>query len=172
MSFIYIISTVLIILAVRYMTGGGKGGKGAPAYTPDGMRVLHNPRLGNVALAIMGVLGLFMLFFGVLCFQDIGFGQGGVVFLFLLMGAGCIALGFFFKWLNGRNRVCFDERRVIQYRAIGTKTELEWWEITRYSLDPRKTWLAAIDGRKISLDYTYNGLDDLVQMIQQKVIPQ
>lgn len=167
MRFTTVLTIILVFIAVRYMNGGGK--KGQPAYTPEGMRLLYNPRLGIVAFAIMAVIGAFMLFFGVLCFNDIGFGQGGVVFLFLLVGAGAIGLGFLFKTLSDRNRILFDDRRVIQQRALGNRVEMEWWEVVEYSCDPRKTFLTAADGRKITVDFTYDGIDDFIQMIQMKV---
>ena len=164
-----VITIVLVFAAVRYMNGGKRG---QPAYTPEGMRVLYNPRLGNVAFIIMAVIGAFMLFFGVLCFQDIGFGQGGVVFLFLLVGAGAVGLGFLFKKLSDGNRICFDDRRVIRQWGTGSRVEMEWWEVVEYSCDPRKTFLIAADGRRINVDFTYDGFEDLVQMIQEKVVNQ
>ena len=125
--------------------------------------------LGLVALLLMVVMGGMILGLGVLCFWDIGFGQGGVVMLFMALGVGLILLGFFFRHLNDRNRVCFDEERVIRYKAIGAPVEILWAEVTTYNCDPRRTFLAAMDGRKITVDYTYSGLGEFVEMIQRKV---
>jgi len=163
-----ILIVVLVAAAIHYMTGS-PGRRSAPVFTPEGMRVLQNKRLGVVVLLIFIALGGFFLFFGVLCWQDIGTGQGGVVFLFFGAGAVCVLLGFLLKWCCDRSRVCFDEKRIIQYRAIGRPVEMEWWEVMEYSCDPQKTFLVSADRRRIQLDYTYDGLPELVAMIQEKV---
>ena len=73
-GFTTIITIVLILLATSYMYGNGK--KPGPAvYTPEGMRLLQNRRVGVVMLVILWAIAAFFLFFGVLCWQDIGMGQ-------------------------------------------------------------------------------------------------
>lgn len=163
-----IITCVIVGIVTSFMTNNARNHPAA-AVTQDGMRVLQNKRLGLVALLLMVVMGGMILGLGVLCFLDIGFGQGGVVMLFMALGVGMILLGFFFRHLNDRNRVCFDEERVIRYKAIGAPVEILWAEVTTYNCDPRRTFLAAMDGRKITVDYTYSGLGEFVEMIQRKV---
>jgi len=168
-TFTLVFTIVVVSLAVGYRNGNNKKGRRAPGLTPDGMWLLYNPRTGNLMVVIFGLMAAFLLFFGVLCYNDIGFGQGGVVFLFFLTGGGLLALGFFFKWLSDRNRICFDERRIIQYRAVGRPIEMEWWEVMEYSCNPQRTYLISADGRRINVDFTYDGFDELIQMIQEKV---
>lgn len=167
-GFTTILTIALIFLATSYMYGNGKKASSA-VYTPEGMRVLQNRRTGVVVLVIFWAIAAFFLFFGVLCWQDIGMGQGGVVLLFFGMGGFFVFLGLLARWLSDRNRVCFDEKRVIQYRAFGKPVEMEWWEVTEYSCNPQRTCLVAADRRKIRLDATYDGLPELVAMIQEKV---
>lgn len=162
------LTILLVAVAIRYMTGGARKRAGA-ALSPDGMRVLQNKRIGWVILAIFLVMGGFFLFFGVLCWEDIGMGQGGVVLLFFGMGGGCVLFGVLMKTLSDRNRICFDERRIIQYRALGKPVEMEWWEVMEYSCNPQRTYLVSADRRRISTDYTYDGHQELVEMIQEKV---
>ena len=163
-----LIAAVLIALVIPYMNGGFQKGPRAPAQTPEGMWVLSNPRLGVVCLGMMVAIGLGMLFLGCLCFADIGFGQGGVVFLFLLMGAGCIALGFLFKKLADQHRVCYDRRRVIQYRPLGRPVEMEWWEIVECRQDARFIRLKSAGGRRITVDCTYDGFGDFARLAAEK----
>lgn len=167
-GFTTILTIALVFLATSYMYGNGKKASSA-VYTPEGMRMLQNRRIGVVMLVIFWAIAAFFLFFGVLCWQDIGMGQGGVVLLFFGMGGLFIFLGLLARWLSDRNRVCFDEKRVIQYRAFGKPVEMEWWEVTEYSCNPQRTYLVAADRRKIRLDATYDGLPELVEMIQEKV---
>ena len=167
-GFTTIITIVLVLLATSYMYGNGK--KPGPAvYTPEGMRLLQNRRVGVVMLVILWAIAAFFLFFGVLCWQDIGLGQGGVVLLFFGMGVFFILLGLLARWLSDRNRVCFDDKRVIRYRAVGKPVEMEWWEVVEYSCNPQRVFLASADRRKIRVDATFSGLPELVEMIQEKV---
>ena len=131
--------------------------------------MLENKSVGVVALILMLVIGFFVCGLGVLCFLDIGMGQGGVVLLFFGLGIGLMLLGVFFYRLNGRNRICFDENRVIRYRVLGAPVEIAWAEVTAYGCDPRRTFIAAMDGRKITADSTFSGLPEFVEMIQRKV---
>lgn len=167
-----LIATVLIFAAVQYLNGGFKKGPRDPALTPEGMWVLYNPRLGTVCLVIMAVIGLGMLLLGCLCFADIGFGQGGVVFLFFLTGAGIIALGFLFKGLADKHRLCYDQRRVIQYHPFRQPVEMEWWEIVEYHCDSRFIRLKSAGGRKITIDCTYDGFWEFGRMVAEKSMEQ
>ena len=134
-----IIITCVVVGIVTSFMTNNARNHPAAAVTQDGMRVLQNKRLGLVAM------------------------------LFMALGVGMILLGFFFRHLNDRNHVCFDEERVIRYKAIGAPVEILWAEVTTYNCDPRRTFLAAMDGRKITVDYTYSGLGEFVEMIQRKV---
>lgn len=160
------ITCALVAIATGYLTGNARKNTAA-ARTADGMRVLRNKRLGIVALIMMVVIGAALMGLGVLCFLDIGLGQGGIVMAFFGLGAGMIALGFLFRKLNDRNCVCFDEEKVIRYRAIGAPVQIFWSEVTSYGCDPRRTFIAAADGRRITADYTFDGLQELVEMIQR-----
>lgn len=165
-GFTMAITIALVLLVTRYLYGSGKE---AAVYTPEGMRLLQNRRIGLVMLGLLWAIAAFFLFFGVLCWQDIGMGQGGVVLLFFGMGGFFLLLGLLAKWLSDRNRVCFDEKRVIRYRAIGKPVEMEWWEVVEYSCKPQQIFLASADRRKIRVDATFSGLPELVEMIQEKV---
>lgn len=156
---------VLVLVTTRYMTGNSR--KNPSAQIEDGMRVLQNKRIGIMAMVVMIVIGLMVCGLGVLCFADIGFGQGGVVVLFFALGIGLILLGFLFRRLSNRNRVCFDEERVIRYHPFLKPVEIRWDEVTSYSCNPMKTFIATGDGRKITIDYTFSGVQELVERIQQ-----
>ena len=88
-----IITCVIVGIVTSFMTNNARNHPAA-AVTQDGMRVLQNKRLGLVALLLMVVMGGMILGLGVLCFLDIGFGQGGVVMLFMALGVGMILLVF------------------------------------------------------------------------------
>ena len=166
MNYSIIITCVLVAIATSYMTGNARKNTAA-ARTPDGMRVLRNKRLGVVALVTMVAIGAGLMGLGVLCFLDIGLGQGGIVLAFFGLGAGMVLLGFFFRHLSDRNCVCFDQEKVIRYRAIGAPVQIFWSEVVSYSCDTRRTFIAAADGRRITADYTFDGLQELVEMIQR-----
>ena len=173
MSFpVTLLASVLILVAVQYLNGVFKKGPRNPALTPDGMWVLLNPRQGMVCLVMMVVIGLGMLFLGCLCFADIGFGQGGVVFLFFLMGAGIIALGFLFKALADKHRLCYDQRRIIRYHPFLPPVEMEWWEIVEYNCNPRFIRLKSAGGQRISIDCTYDGFGEFSKMVAEKIAQQ
>ena len=154
MNYSIIITCVLVAIATSYMTGNARKNTAA-ARTPDGMRVLRNKRLGVVALVTMVAIGAGLM------------GQGGIVLAFFGLGAGMVLLGFFFRHLSDRNCVCFDQEKVIRYRAIGAPVQIFWSEVVSYSCDPRRTFIAAADGRRITADYTFDGLQELVEMIQR-----
>ena len=167
-----LLATVLIFVAVQYMNGGFKPGPRTAGQTPDGMWVLFNPRLGVVCLVVMGIIGLGMLLLGCLCFADIGFGQGGVAFLFFLMGAGIIGLGFLLQQLAGKHRLCYDHRRIIQYHPFLPPVEMEWWEIVEYHCTTRLIRLKSAGGQRISIDCTYNGFGEFSKMVAEKIAQQ
>lgn len=163
-----IVTVVLVTLMMGFIAAGAK--KHPQAYQgEDGMRVLCSPRMGTVLFLICFLLGLFIAGLGVLCFLDIGFGQGGVVFAFFGLGLALSLFGLLAKWAWNKNRVCFDDQRVIRYRAVGKPVEIAWSEVASYSCNPQKTFLKTIDGRKIMVDYTYSGRDEFIEMIQWKL---
>ena len=146
MSFpVTLLASVLILVAVQYLNGGFKKGPRNPALTPDWMGVLLNPRQGMVCL---------------------------VMILFFLMGAGIIALGFLFKALADKHRLCYDQRRIIRYHPFLPPVEMEWWEIVEYNCNPRFIRLKSAGGQRISIDCTYDGFGEFSKMVAEKIAQQ
>ena len=102
MNYSIIITCVLVAIATSYMTGNARKNTAA-ARTPDGMRVLRNKRLGVVALVTMVAIGAGLMGLGVLCFLDIGLGQGGIVLAFFGLGAGMVLLATVFALTRRRS---------------------------------------------------------------------